>query len=129
VNLRVLVLFVASLALTITTFPALANEIVLEPDSPIDCGVWAYDPYRSGSLVKGKGEISCDTVKNQLKVNVELQDSAGRHFYATNTCYSAKICTTTAQGSYIAGREWMTGVSGYAGAWNAYYQTDWKPIP
>ncbi len=99
------------------------------PDIPIDCGVWAYDPYKSGSSVKGKGEVSCASAHSQLKVNVELQDSAGRHFYAQKTCNNASYCAATASGSYVAGRDWMTGVSGYVGSWNAYYQTDWVHIP
>ncbi len=98
------------------------------PEVPLDCGVWAYNPYKSGSYVYGRGYVECDTAQSTLKVKVELVDSAGRHFYKPKTCYSTSYCEVTAKGSYVAGRDWQTRVSGYMGPWNGYWETDWIHI-
>ncbi len=99
------------------------------PKEPLDCGVWAYNPVRSGSNVIGKGEISCATAHPWLRVVTELQDWTGRYNIKDKYCYGASYCSTTATLSYSPGRQWMTMVSGYMNGWQAYYQTDWVSIP
>ncbi|HOJ01276.1 MAG TPA: hypothetical protein PLL88_06610 [Anaerolineaceae bacterium] len=101
-----------------------------EPKVPLDCGVWAYDPVRSGSYVNGTGEISCATVHSSLKVVVGLKDWTNRYTSTTKTCYSTSYCSTTASLSYSPGRQWITDVSGYMGSyWQAYDVSSWVSIP
>ena len=96
----------------------------LSPQIPLDCGVDAYNPYRSGSTVYGKGDISCLTAHSSLKVVVEVLDTSGGHGQSvTNTCYSASKCTATATESYTSGRGYYTATSGYYYNQNLYIQS------
>lgn len=101
------------------------------PNVPIDCGVWAYNPSRSGSNVNGKGEVSCSSNHASLKVTAGLRDWTGRYTTKTKTCYNAIDCNITATLSYSSGRQWQTDVSGYVNdiPWQAYYATNWVSIP
>lgn len=103
----------------------------IDPDGPVgDCGVWAYNPGKSGSLVIGEGHVSCVYNHNQLKVVVQIRDSTGRTgTAATKYCYSTNFCSKVASISYIGGRSYQTTVSGYVGSWQGYYQSDWVYIP
>ena len=104
----------------------------ITPDEPTDCGVWAYNPVRSGSSVNGKGEISCATNHPSLKVGVQVCDWTGRCTSpaVTKTCSNTNYCSATASLSYSSARQWKTAVSGYQGtAWQAYYETSWVSIP
>jgi len=103
----------------------------IDPDLPLDCGVWAWDPVKSGTNVNGKGEVSCATNHSSLRVVSGLRDWTGRYTSKTKTCYGANYCTVTATLSYSSGRQWQTDVSGYVSdiSWQAYYATNWKSIP
>ncbi len=114
--------------------PALANAPVAppEPDEPIDCGVWAWNPRRSidGSYVYATSFVSCDSVHSTLRVVAELVDTGGRLHRTEKTCYSTTRCTAPQNRlSYIGRRYYTERVSGYVGSWNAYYTTDpiWIP--
>ena len=60
-------MFIATIAvilLSLTPSTASADtgpQPPIQPLEPLDCGVWAYNPVKSGSNVNGKGEISCAT--------------------------------------------------------------------
>src|SRR5215211_6868596 len=56
------------------------------PLPPVDCGVWAYNPVRSGSNVNGKAEVSCLTNHQSLRVVAGLRDWTGRYISKTKTC-------------------------------------------
>lgn len=104
----------------------------IDPDLPLDCGVWAYNPVKSGSNVNGKGEVSCTTNHLSLRVVAGLRDRTGsRYISKTKTCYGTNYCTVTATLSYFPGREWQTDVSGYVSdiSWQAYYVTNYIFIP
>lgn len=120
--------------LSLSTTSALANEgpqPPLEPDAPLDCGVWALNPVKEGTIVKGEGEVSCATNHASLRVVAGLRDWTGRYSSKTKTCYNASYCTVTATLSYSSGRQWQTDVSGYVSdiSWQAYYATNWISIP
>lgn len=100
------------------------------PDAPLDCGVWAYEPYKSGSWVLGKGEVSCLTSHPHLRVVVGLKDQTGdRYISRPKDCYYTSHCVKVVRLSYVGGRWWWTDVSGYTTGWNAYYRTDSVYIP
>lgn len=103
----------------------------IDPDLPLDCGVWAELPKKSGSNVNGKGEVSCATNHSSLRVVAGLRDSMNRYISKTKTCYGANYCTVTATLSYVSGRQWQTDVSGYVSdiSWQAYYATNWISNP
>jgi hypothetical protein len=99
---------------------------LVNPDIPIDCGVWENPPVKSGGTVYGSGGVSCATNHANLQVDVELVDGH-RQFYSypyPKTCYNTNTCSNTAYGTYIGGRYWTTEVSGFVGSWNAYIQTN-----
>ena len=55
----------------------------IQPFIPLNCGIWAYNPVRSGSSVNGTGEISCLTTHASLRecfINQDLpQMNADEH--------------------------------------------------
>lgn len=103
----------------------------VNPDAPLDCGVWAYNPVRFGSNVNGQGEVSCLTNHSSLRVTAGLRDWTGRYTSKVKTCYNTSYCSVTATLSYSPGRQWQTDVSGYVSdiSWQAYYATNWIAIP
>lgn len=105
----------------------LGNSIVT-PDVPLDCGVWPDLPYKSGSVVVGTGEVSCDTAHPNLRVVAGIRDSSGRYWSVERQCYNTDYCSVSASLSYVSGRQWQTDVSGYVGSWNAYYSSYWLSI-
>jgi hypothetical protein len=114
------------------TTPVMADEPqpTDQPKIPLDCGVWAYDPVRSGSNVNGTGEISCSTAHSSLKVVAGLRDWTDRYTSKVKTCYNTDYCSVTATLSYSPGRQWITDVSGYMGTyWQAYDTSNWGSIP
>jgi len=127
----ILVVCILSL-LTVPVFAKASLSVVptVIPYVAIDCGVTAYDPVRSGSYVKGMGEISCYTSHSSLKVVAGIKDWTNRYTSITKTCYSASACSITAQLSHSSGRQWITDVSGYMGtSWQAYDTSNWVSIP
>ena len=102
-----------------------------QPNVPNDCGVWAYNPQRSGSNVNGKSEVSCASNHSSLRVVSGLRDWTNRYTSKTKTCYNTDYCTVTATLSYSPNRQWKTDVSGYVSdiPWQAYYATNWISIP
>jgi hypothetical protein len=127
VTVMVVVILLASF-----TTSALADDPKppIQPLVPLDCGVWAYDPVRSGASVNGTGEISCLTAHASLKVVVGLKDWTNRYTSKVKTCYNKNYCSTTATLSYSSGRQWLTDVSGYMGTyWQAYDTSNWVAIP
>jgi hypothetical protein len=128
------------LATIIIVFLSLLPTVVLadagpqppiDPDLPLDCGVWAELPKKSGANVEGKGEVSCATNHSSLRVVAGLRDWTGRYTSKTKTCYGTNYCNVTATLSYFSGRQWQTDVSGYVSdiSWQAYYATNWISIP
>lgn len=129
-----LIFTIAFILLSPTSSRVLADtrsQPLFEPDVPSDCGVWAYNPVRSGSNVNGKAEVACDTNHSSLRVVAGLRDWTNRYTSKTKTCYNTDYCTTTATLSYSPGRQWKTDVSGYVSdiPWQAYYATNWISIP
>ena len=128
----IFILFLGLIMIGSSTTPVQADSLtpIDEPKVPLDCGVWAYNPVRSGSYVNGTGIISCDTVHASLKVVVGLKDWTNRYTSTTKTCYNTSSCSATATLSYSPGRQWITDVSGYMGTyWQAYDTSDWVSIP
>ncbi|MGV8026227.1 MAG: hypothetical protein AB2L18_06710 [Anaerolineaceae bacterium] len=128
----ILIMFFSLILIGSSSIPVKADSLTPtdEPKIPLDCGVWAYDPVRSGSYVNGTGEISCSTVHSSLKVVVGLKDWTNRYTSTTKTCYNTSYCSTTATLSYSPGRQWITDVSGYMGTyWQAYDVSSWISIP
>ena len=126
---RTLLIF-AIVVIVLSLFPS----VVLAdtgPLPPVDCGVWAYNPVRSGSNVNGKAEVSCLTNHQSLRVVAGLRDWTGRYISKAKTCYNINYCSTSATLSYSPGRQWQTDVSGYVSdiSWQAYYATNWISIP
>ncbi len=130
-SLLMLVAVVLAVSLFFTSAVAAAGPQppANNPDIPIDCGVWAYNPVRSGSNVNGTGEVSCATVHATLRVVAGLRDSNNRYTSRQKYCYNTNYCSTTATLTYYAGRQWQTDVSGYVGSWQAYYASSWVYIP
>lgn len=98
------------------------------PDEYIDCGVWAYDPHKSGSNVVATGEVSCSTNHPSLRVVAGLRDNTYRYTSASQQCYNTSYCVVSVTLSYVSGRQWQSDVSGYVGSWQGYYATGWKYI-
>ncbi len=129
-NLLITTIIVLLLSLLPTSVFAKTNDTTT-PYAPRDCGVWAYDPAKSGSNVNGKAEVSCASNHASLRVVAGLRDSAGRYISKSKTCYNTNYCSITATLTYVANRDWQTDVSGYVTdiSWSAYYATSWKHIP
>jgi len=133
--LRKVVFIVTITVLLLSLFPSgvLAGSEYQPPNPnvPVDCGVWADNPKKSGTSVNGKAEVSCASNHSSLKVVAGLRDWTGRYTTKTKTCYNTYYCTTTAILSYSPGRQWQTDVSGYVTdiPWQAYYATNWISIP
>jgi len=99
------------------------------PDEYLDCGVWAYDPVHIGSSVYGSAAVSCATAHATLRVVAGIRDSNNHYNSKEKYCYNASSCSISASLPYASGLNWKTDVSGYVGAWQAYYSTDWIYIP
>lgn len=123
------ILFAVSICIVLSALPLINALSAAEPDVPMDCGVWANNPYKSGSVVKGTGMVSCDTTHASIRVVVDVWDGVRPPGYKTNICYNASYCEATAEKGYTPGRSWITRVSGYVYTWQGYYQTDWIYIP
>ena len=95
------------------------------------CQTWSNNPYRSGTVVKGTGGVSCSSTVAQIKVVVQIRDSSGRVTQpaVTVTCSNQSNCSATATLSYTGGLNYETLTSGYVGTWNGYYQSDSIYIP
>ncbi len=101
----------------------------ITPLEYLDCGVWAYQPYRSSSNVIASGEVSCATNHATLHVVAGLRDNTYRYTSVSKYCYNTNYCSTSVKLSYVAGRQWQSDVSGYVGSWQAYYASAWYYIP
>jgi hypothetical protein len=123
------IVLAVSICVVLLSLPLINALSAAEPDTPVDCGVWANNPFKSGSVVKGKGIVSCATNHASIRVVVDVWDGVGSPGYAEKTCYNANYCDATAQKQYTPGRSWITRTSGYVGGWQGYYQTNWIYIP
>ncbi len=99
------------------------------PTLPVDCGVWAYNPYRSGSYVIGEGEISCASPHPYLEVVVGVGYSSSHYASRSKSCHYTTKCHYYAFYPYTPGKTWHTDVSGYTSGWSAYYESDGVYIP
>lgn len=99
------------------------------PDEYLDCGVWAYDPVHIGGNIYGSGVVSCATAHASLRVVAGIRDSNNHYSSRQNYCYNTSTCSISASLPYTSGLNWQTDVSGYVGAWQAYYATDWIGLP
>jgi len=123
------------IAVIIAILLSLTPSLVLAyipPLPPTDCGVWAYDPVKSGSYVNGKAEVSCATNHSSLRVVAGIRDSPNNRYTSEQKiCYNTNYCSVTASLSYYSGRSWQADVSGYVTdiSWQAYYATNWISIP
>ena len=119
------------LVVTLSMVPSGASASAkLQPPTPdvyLDCGVWVSNPYRIGSHVQADGEISCATSHPNLKVVVQLWDSAGNTYASVHNCTNTDSCSTYEVLIYYPDRTWKSAVSGYQGSyWNAYYQLEFS---
>lgn len=103
-----------------------SNFVQIIPQIPLDCGIDANTPYKSGSNVVGVASISCATSHSSIRIVAQVIDSTGRSGIASDvTCYNTDICTATAYLSYVTGRTWKTASSGYYAGQNIYYESDY----
>lgn len=121
---------VVLLSLSPSGASAAAGPLPPSPDALLDCGIWAYNPVRSGSNVNGKGEISCASNHPMLKVVAGLGNNdanPNRPHYTSKVkiCYNTNYCSVTASLPYVSGLCWSTDVSGYQGTdWQAWIISD-----
>jgi hypothetical protein len=116
-------LLLSTICFTFKVPPVSANSLyggTITPDEALDCGVWAYTPYQTGTSVVGLAEVSCASKHSSIRVVAGLRDSAGRYNSTSKTCYNTSTCQVSTTLSYIGPRTWQTDVSGYVSSWNAY---------
>ncbi|HEX6290214.1 MAG TPA: hypothetical protein VFZ66_13560 [Herpetosiphonaceae bacterium] len=110
---RCLFVLVLGFALAFGTGPsAQAARPAPAPGGPtfqpldVGCEIIASDPYRWGSLVRGRATVTCAQTSAWIEVTVTISGASG-DATITNVCSNTTTCTAIADISYSPG-SWTT---------------------
>ena len=116
------------------------THIVAPDESYGDCVASASQPYRSGSLVKGYGTVSCLSPHNSILIHVTITnvtrqiEYTGSSYYADYRCPTQSMtCSSSnkpASAPFFSGESYHTNVSvTYGDGSNDYAQSGNVTIP